>query len=159
MSTTSSTSSLGRFSSQMLTYLGTQRTVAIVPGGIAGNTYQYASSPTSYPSPGSVLEATGGAGVPGNYSPAVYNSITCFFLSRGATQLYADTMAALVIDTATLMGLTPANFLAQSEINGQLQLQSIGYTSINMLRDPGNQIGTATSVSNQNSLVSSQIRS
>lgn len=154
-----SISTLGRFSSQMLTYLGTQRTVANVPGGIAGNTFKYASGPTVYPVPGSVLQATSGQGVPGSYSPAVYNSVTSFYLSRGASQLYADTMAALTIDTAAIMGITPMAFLAQSEVNGQMALQAAGYTSINMLRDPGNQIGTSTPVSNQNSLVATQIRS
>ena len=154
----SSISTLGRFSSQMLTYLGTQRTVAIVPGGIAGNTYQYANGTTVYPGPGSILQSTSGAGVPGSYSPEIYNSITSFYLSRGASQAYADTMTALTIDTAAMLGITPMAFLAQSEVNGQMLLKSEGYISINQLRDPGNQIGTATSVSNKDSLISRQIR-
>ena len=152
-------STLGRFSSQMLTYLGTQRTITTVSGGMAGNTYRYSSGPTSYPSPGSALQATSGAGVPGSYSPSVYNSVTCFYLSRGASPMYADTMAALTVDTAAMMGITPIAFLANSEINGQLMLQAAGYTLMNTLRDPGNQTGTATSVSNQNSSVATQIRS
>jgi hypothetical protein len=154
-----SISTLGRFSSQMLTYLGTQRTVEKVAGGIAGNTFKYGSSSTVFPAPGSVLQATAGQGVPGSYSPAVYNSVTSFYLSRGASQVYADTMTALTIDTAAILGITPADFLIQSEINGQMVLKDDGYTAINMLRDPGNQIGTSTPVSNRDSLVASQIRS
>ena len=73
--------------------------------------------------------------------------------------MYADTMAALTVDTAAMMGITPMAFLANSEINGQLMLQAAGYTLMNTLRDPGNQTGTATSVSNQNSSVATQIRS
>ncbi len=154
----STSSSLGRFSSQMLTYLGTQRMVAIVPGSV-GNVYKYASGPTVYPSPGSVLQSTAGAGVVGSYSSAIYNSTTCYYLSRGASQLYADTMAALTIDTASIMGITPGELLVKSEVNGQMSLSSSAYIALNMLRDPGNQVGSATSVNNRNSLVATQIRS
>ena len=58
----SSIASLGRFSSQMLTYLGTQRTVTNV-GGIPANTFIYSSGPTSFPDPGSVSQSALGAGV------------------------------------------------------------------------------------------------
>ena len=74
--------SIGRFSSQMLTYLGTQRTVENVGGSIA-NTYKYASGPTVFPSPGSISQAALGAGVVGSFSTSSYDSTKCYFLSRG----------------------------------------------------------------------------
>lgn len=154
----SSISSIGRFSSQMLTYLGTQRTVKIVPGSI-DNTFKYATETTVFPNPGSVSQAALGAGVVGNYSAATYNSTKCYFLSRGATQVYADTMTGLTIDIANMLGISTANLLVQSEVNGVTTLTPDAYRSFNMLRDTGNQVGTATSVNNRYSLQSRQIRS
>jgi len=155
---TSNLPSLGRFSSQMLTYLGTQRTVKSVTGSLA-NTFKYSTGPTVYPSPGSVAQAALGAGVTGSYSPASYNSTKCYFLSRGASQLYADAMTGLAIDIASVMEITPEELLVKSEILGQFSFADNAYTAFNMLRDPGNQTGTATSVSNKNSLQARQIRS
>ena len=154
----SSIASLGRFSSQMLTYLGTQRTVTNV-GGIPANTFIYASGPTSFPDPGSVSQSALGAGVVGNYSSAIFNSTTCYFLSRGVGPLYADTMAALAIDMAAMIGINPQAMLEQAELNGELIFSDNAYRAMNNLRDPGNQIGTATSVNNKYSLQASQIRS
>jgi len=150
--------SIGRFSSQMLTYLGTQRTVENVGGSIA-NTYKYASGPTVFPSPGSISQAALGAGVVGSFSTSSYDSTKCYFLSRGATQLYADTMTGLTIDIANMLGVTPAALLVASEVNGKTLLSPSSFSAFNILRDPGNQVGTATSVSNKNSLQARQIRS
>lgn len=151
-------SSIGRFSSQMLTYLGTQRTVKTVTSAPA-NTFKYASSTTVFPNPGSVSQAALGGGVVGSYSLADYNSTKCYFLSRGATQLYADAMTGLTIDIASMLGISPASLLVQSEVNGQTLLSLDAYRSFNLLRDPGNQVATVTSVSNKNSLQVRQIRS
>ena len=156
--TISNLPSLGRSSSQMLTYLGTQRTVKLVTGSL-NNTFKYSSGPTVYPNPGSIAQSALGAGVVGSYSPTSYNSTKCYFLSRGASQLYADAMTGLVIDIAAIMVLTPEELLVKSEILGQISFTDSAYTSFNMLRDPGNQVGMATSASNKNSLQSRQIRS
>ena len=153
----SNISSIGRFSSQMLTNLGTQRSVQIVPGSVA-NVFKYATGPVTFPSPGSVTQATLGTGVVGSYSLADYNSVTCYFLSRGSSQVYADTMTALTIDMASVLGITPASLLAQSEVNGQTALPSGAYTVFNMLRDPSHQVGIVTTVSNKYSLQANQIR-
>lgn len=154
----STISSIGRFSSQMLTYLGTQRTVKIVPGSI-DNTFKYATGITVFPNPGSISQAALGAGVVGNYSGATYNSTKCYFLSRGATEVYADTMTGLTIDIANMLGISTAELLVQSEVNGVTTLTSDAYRSFNMLRDSGNQVGTATGVNNRYSLQARQIRS
>jgi hypothetical protein len=142
----------------MLTYLGTQRTVKNVFGGV-GNTYKYNTGTTVYPSPGSVSQAALGAGVVGSYSLSDYNSVLCYFLSRGATQAYAETMTALAIDIATMLGITPGELLVKSEENGKTVFSLEAYSAFNLLRDTGNQVGRATSVDNKRSLQARQIRS
>jgi hypothetical protein len=154
----SNLSSIGRFSSQMLTYLGTQRTVKTVTDAPA-NTFKYASGTTVFPSPGSISQAALGAGVVGSYSPADYNSTKCYFLSRGATQLYADTMTGLAIDMASTLGISTGSLLTNWEIDGLATLTPDAYRAFNLLRDSGNQVGTVTSVDNRNSLQAKQIRS
>jgi hypothetical protein len=154
----SSIATLGRFSSQMLTYLGTQRTVTMV-NGVPTNTFTYATGPISFPSPGSISQSALGAGVVGNYSPAIFNSTTCYFLSRGVGPLYADTMAALAIDMASMIGMNPQAMLEQAEFNGELIFSENAYRAFNNLRDPGNQVGTVTAVDNRYSLQATQIRS
>ena len=80
-------------------------------------------------------------------------------MSRGVGPLYADTMAALAIDMAAIIGINPQAMLEQAELNGELIFSDNAYRAMNNLRDPGNQIGTATSVNNKYSLQASQIRS
>lgn len=149
--------SIGRFSSQMLTYLGTQKTVKTV-NGIPTNTFKYAQGPTTFASAGSVLQSDLGGGVVGNYAPSVYNSTKCFFLSRGVGQLYADTMTGLAIDMANMLGISPQALLEQAETNGQLLFTQDAYRAFNNLRDPGNQVGIVTTVDNRYSLQARQIR-
>ena len=157
MSVNTATSTLGRFSAQMLTYLGTQRTVQNYNGAIA-NTFKYANGPIVYPSPDSILRGFDAPTDTGNYSPDTYNTITCFNLANGANNMYADTMAALTIDVAASMSISPVQLLFQSGTAGVLSLQSAGYASINQLRDPGNQIGNGAPISNSKSLIAGQIR-
>lgn len=154
----SNISSIGRFSSQMLTYLGTQRTVKTVAGSPA-NTYKYATGPTVFPDPGSANQALMGEGVVGSFSPNVYNTTKCYFLSRGASELYADAMTSLTVDMAKSLNTTPMSFLEKMNPSGKLELTTEAYRSFNVLRDPGNQVGRVSSVSNKNSLQSREIRS
>jgi len=150
--------SIGRSSSQMLTYFGTQKTVRSV-NGIPTNTFKYATGPTTFPSAGSVSQAALGGGVVGNYSPTTYNTTRCYFLSRGASNLYADAMSALSIDMASVLGISTQALLEQSEVAGKLVFTDDGYRSFNILRDPGNQVGVVTTVNNRYSLQARQIRS
>lgn len=150
--------SIGRFSSQMLTYLGTQRTVKTVTTS-PQNTFKYSTGPTVFPSPGSLSQSALGAGVQGTFAAASFDSAKCFFLSRGVGAMYADTMAALAIDMATMLGVSPAALLEQSEFAGKLLFTENAYRSLNLLRDPGNQVGVVTSVDNRYSIQSRQIRS
>lgn len=154
----SNIASIGRFSSQMLTYLGTQRTVKNVSGSVA-NTYKYSSGTPVFPSPDSVSQSDLGGGVVGNYAPNVFNSTRCYFLSRGSGPLYADTMTGLAIDMAASLGVSVQSLLEQSEVNGQLLFTADAYRSFNTLRDPGNQVGIATAVNNKFSLQAREIRS
>ena len=158
MANNSNITSIGRFSSQMLTYLGTQKTVTDSNGNPT-NTFKYATGPTTFPSAGSLLQSDLGGGVVGNYSPNTYDSTKSYFLSRGVGPLYADTMTGLAIDMAAQLGITTQALLQSSEFNGQLIFSENAYRSLNNLRDPGNQVGIVTEVDNRYSLVASQIRS
>jgi len=149
---------IGRFSSQMLTYLGTQKTVKIV-NGVPTNTFKYSNGTTVFPSAGSVLQSDLGGGVVGNYSNNTYNATKCYFLSRGVGDVYADTMSGLAIDMAAQMGISAQQLLETADLSGQLYFTENAYRAFNNLRDPGNQVGTATSASNRNSLQARQIRS
>lgn len=151
-------SSIGRFSSQMLTYLGTQRTVKTITG-FPTNTFKYSTDITVFPSAGAVAQAALGAGVVGSYSLNDYNSTKCYFLSRGASQVYADTMTGLAIDIANTLGISTGALLTSWDSNGYTTLTSNAYRVFNMLRDSGNQLGTVTNINNRNSLQSRQIRS
>lgn len=142
----------------MLTYLGTQKTVRTVNGN-ATNTFKYSLGTTVFPSAGSVSQAGLGVGVVGNYSPSAYNSTRCYFLSRGAGTMYADTMSGLAIDIAATMGVSPQSLLEQSDIQKKLLLSPDAYRTFNLYRDPGNQVGVVTTASNKESLQSREIRS
>lgn len=158
MAANANISSIGRFSSQMLTYLGTQRTVKSVQGSVA-NTFKYASGPARFIDPGSLAQSALGEGVAGSYSPASYNYTRCYFLSRGVGPLYADTMTGLAIDMATMLGVSVQSLLEQVSADGKLLLTADAYRSLNVLRDPGNQVGVVTSVDNRFSLQAREIRS
>ena len=150
--------SIGRFSSQMLTYLGTQRTVKTVSGSTA-NSFKYSTGPTVFPSPDAVALAAVGAGVAGSYSPVSYNSTKCYFLSRGASELYADTMTGLAIDIAAIMGISVTELLARFDIDNKTAIPADAYIAFNQLRSNGSQVGIVTSVDNRYSLQAKQIRS
>lgn len=153
----SNIASIGRFSSQMLTYLGTQRTVKTVTG-YPSNTFKYSTGTPVYPSPGSIQQADLGGGVSGSWAPSYFDSTKSFFLSRGATQVYADTMSAMTLDIAAILGVTPQSLLEKSEFLGQLKLDANAYRSFNELRDPSHQVAEATSVNNRLSLQAREIR-
>lgn len=153
----SNVASIGRFSSQMLTYLGTQKTVKVVQGSYQ-NTFKYATGPTAFINPGSLLQSDLGGGVVGNFSPSVYDSTKSYFLSRGASQVYAESMTALAIDVASILGITPQALLENAELSGKFLFSENAYRAFNELRDPGNQVGTATATSNSFSLQAREIR-
>ena len=154
----SSILSAGRFSSQMLTYLGTQRTVKTVTGS-PENTFKYASGSPVFVDPASLSQSALGFGEAGSYSATVYNSTKCYFLSRGASSLYADTMTGLVIDMAQVLGISVQTLLEKSVIGPTIMFSDDAYRAMNLLRDPGNQVGRVTTLSNKYSLQARQIRS
>ena len=154
----SNIASIGRFSSQMLTYLGTQRTVKNV-GGSYVNTFKYASGPTTFTDAGSLLQSELGGGVVGNYSPSSYNSTVSYFISRGVGHAYAETMTGLTIDIAATLGISTQALLEQSEVTSKLLLTPDAYRVFNEFRDTTHQVGIATTVSNKSSLQAREIRS
>jgi hypothetical protein len=154
----SNIASVGRFSSQMLTYFGTQKTVKNV-GGAYQNTFKYASGPTTFTNAGSLLQSELGSGVVGNFSPSAYDSTKSYFLSRGVGTAYAETMTALAIDIAGTLGISPQVLLEQSEVSSKLVLSDNAYKLFNNFRDTTHQVGVVTSVSNKTSLQARAIRS
>lgn len=154
----SNLASIGRFSSQMLTYLGTQRTVKSVTGSPA-NTFRYSKGTTIFPDPGSLQQSELDVGVSGSYPIEWYNNVKSYFLGRGASQMYADAMTGLAIDMATAIGITPQELLEQVDPTGKLLLSANAYRSMNFLRDPSHQLATVTSVDNRLSLKAREIRS
>jgi hypothetical protein len=155
----SNIASIGRFSSQMLTYLGTQRTVKLTGGGQYSNTFKYQTNTTIFPTPDSAQQAFLGDGVSGAWSPNVYDSTKCFFMARGATVVYAEAMAALSIDIASIIGVSPQAFLEKTVAKGSKLLLSMdAYRAFNDLRDPAHQVGIVTTVDNRVSLQARQIR-
>lgn len=148
---------LGRFSSQILTNLGTQRTVKSVTG-TPQNTFKYNDGKTVFPNPSSIQQSMLGAGVSGSYPADWYNNTRSYFLGRGATVMYAEAMTGLVIDMADSLGITPQAILEKEDITKKLILSPNAYRSFNMLRDPGNQVGVVTSVNNRYSLKAREIR-
>lgn len=155
----SNVASIGRFSSQMLTYFGTQRTVKLTGGGQYSNTFKYNTETTVFPTPGSSQQAFLGEGVSGAWSPRSYDSTKCFFMSRGASKVYADAMTGLTLDISSILGVSPEVFLQESRLNGtQIALSMNAYRAFNDLRDPGNQVGIVTTVNNKFSLQARQIR-
>ena len=154
----SNIAAIGRFSSQMLTYLGTQKTVKNV-GGSYENTFKYANGPTTFIDAGSLLQSGLGEGVVGNFSPAAFDSTRSYFLSRGIGAAYAETMTALTIDIAATLGISPQALLEQSEISSKLLLSPNAYRLFNEFRDTTHQIGIVTTVTNRNSLQAREIRS
>lgn len=153
----SNIASIGRFSSQMLTYFGTQKVVKNV-GGTYENTFKYQTAPTTFIDPGSLLQSDLGGGVVGNYSPSAYDSTRSYFLSRGVGAAYAETMTALAMDMAAIMGVSPQAFLEASENFSKFELSPNAFRIFNELRDPGNQVGVVTTPSNKDSLQARQIR-
>lgn len=153
----SNIAAVGRFSSQMLTYFGTQRTVKNV-GGTYVNTFKYGSGNDTFLDPGSLQQSDLGGGVVGNFSPSSYDSTRSYFLSRGVGALYAESMTALAIDMASTLGISPQAFLEQSETSSKLLLAPNSYRIFNELRDPSHQVGTVTTVANKLSLLAREIR-
>jgi hypothetical protein len=148
--------SVGRFSSQMLTQLGAQRLVQNVTGQYV-NTYKYSNGNTTFIEPGALQQSNLGALVVGNFAPTTYDNTKSFFLSRGASTAYADTMAALAIDMASILQISVQQLLENAELTGQLLLTDVAYSAFNTLRDPGNQVGSIKSVSNRSSYKSREI--
>lgn len=151
-------SSVGRFSSQMLTYMGTQRTIKQVTGTLV-NTFKYLYGPTAFVDAGSLLQSQLGSGVVGNFTPAVYDSTKSYFLARSTSKAHADTMTALTIDIAAVLGVNPQTLLERSYTTNGLDMPTDAYTIFNRLRDPSHQVGIATTVKNKESLQARAIRS
>jgi len=148
---------LGRFSSQMLSYLGTQRTASVTPSGVY-NVFKYTTGDTTFTSPGSAKMGNLGAGVVGNVSGGTFDQIKCYYLSRGASQVYADTMTMLTVDIAATLGITPMVLIERAQHDGKVLFSDATMTAFNNLRDPSHQVANSTSINNRQSFKSNEIR-
>ncbi len=148
---------LSRFSSQILSLLGAQPK-ATSNNGTPAITLSYGSGISTTYNYSSINQASLGNGVVGSFSSDIYNEVKCYFMSRGANIMYADTMAALLIDMAAMIGINPITLLEVSNINNVLSFSENAYRAMNNLRDQGNQIGSVTDVVNSNSQIRRQIR-
>lgn len=148
---------LGRFSSQMLSYLGVQRTVTQSATGTYNN-FKYSSGDSVFPSPGSARMSNLGLGVIGNVSPDMLNRVKSYYLSRGASNVYADTMTMLTLDIATTLRITPIAFIELVEVDGKVLFTDDIMTSFNGLRDPSHQIAQSSDVNNRISFKAREIR-
>ena len=152
----SSAVTTGRFASQMLGSFGVQRTVRTVQGVVA-NTFKYLSG--GAPAGASTYSSFVGTNMEVGYcAPNTYDQSRCYYIDRGASSLYADTMAMLSIDMSRMLGITTVNLLEQSELSGKMNFSNEAYNAINKLRDPGNQLAITTAVNNRRSLQARQIR-
>lgn len=149
--------STGRFSSQALAYLGTQNVVNLI-GNVPVNVSKYATGTVVVPSPASAHAADVNR-VVGSISGSSYNSTRSYFLSRGASDMYADSMTALMTDVADMLGISTQSLLENSNVARQMSLSSSAYGVFNMLRDQSHQVGMASSASNKQSLRAREIRS
>ena len=122
------------------------------------NTYKYLYGPTSFVDAGSLLQAELGGGVVSNFTPTAYDSTKSYFLSRSVGDMYADTMTAMTIDIASILGVAPQTLLERSDVAGKLSLSENAYLTFNKLRDPTHQVGIVTTVSNKRSLQARAIR-
>lgn len=148
---------LGRFSSQMLSYLGTQRTVTQSVNGTY-NSFKYSQGYTFYPSPGTEKLSKLGYGVVGNVSGNMLDRIKSYYISRGASQVYADTMALITTDIAFAMNITPVALIEKVERDGKVLFTDDMLTAFNLLRDPSHQVSITSTVNNRGSFKSQEIR-
>jgi hypothetical protein len=79
-------------------------------------------------------------------------------MSRGATIVYAETMALVVIDIAKINNISPFTLIEKIESNSQIRFADDAYSAFNILRDPSHQVGTISDINNNNSFRSKEIR-
>jgi hypothetical protein len=68
-------------------------------------------------------------------------------------------MTGLAIDMANALGITTGALLEQINTDGKVLFTADAYRVFNVFRDPGNQVGIATTTNNKYSLQAREIRS
>lgn len=152
--TSSATSSVGRFSSQLLGQFGAQKSVK-QENGVAANTYKYAKGNEAFPSPGSIALSAGNY-ESGSLHANTYTAVHAYFESRGASSANAAAMASIIIDTAKISNVSPMSLLDYS--SKTTNLSDTAYFYINNLRTLSDQQSKVSDVNNRKSLKSRSIR-
>lgn len=146
-----------RFATQMLAAFGVQRTVTTTTGSV-GNTFKYGTGTPVYTDPVGANNITQPGLAVGYCSPTAYNQARCFYIDRGASELYADTMVMITEDLRRMLGTTTGNLLEQFSVLGKIDLSGVAYYQLNKLREPGNQVAKSSATNNTQSLQARQIR-
>lgn len=154
---TNITGTATRFAAQMLSAFGMQRAVTTSTGSV-GNTFKYVTGTPVYIDPVAVNSITQPGLTVGYCSPTAYNQARCFYIDRGASELYADTMVMITEDLRRMLGTTTVNLLEQSSVMGKIDFSGITYYQLNKLREPGNQVAKSSAINNTQSLQARQIR-
>ena len=146
-----------RFATQMLAAFGMQRVVTTSTGSV-GNTFKYATGSPVYIDPAVVNNIIQPGLTVGYCSPTAYNQTRCFYIDRGASESYANTMVMITEDLRRMLGTTTVNLLEQSSVMGEIDFSDITYYQLNKLREPGNQVAKSSATNNTQSLQARQIR-
>jgi hypothetical protein len=99
-----------------------------------------------------------GIGVVGAVSGDVFDRVKSYYLSRGASQTYADTMTLLTVDISIVLGVTTISLIERVEREGKVLFTDSMLSAFNALRDPSHQIAQTTNVNNRISFKSNEIR-
>lgn len=138
-----------RFSSQMLNSFGESAINSFTPGDTSNISKIHINDSKLY---------SKYSGESGYYSPGTYNTVTAFFISRGASPLYANTMGSVVVDMSRDTGYSIFQIMENID-----DLSSLGATdalikSFNELRDASNQVGYGKRLNTSSSRVARQIK-
>lgn len=136
---------VGRFSSQMLKLRGARKTVKQLNGKLT-NTFDASQGDAVALPPDSLLFGNAGL-VAGGVTPDVFHAVVAYFSGRGVGQTNAVTMAALTTDAAKIQGISAIKLL-ENFFGNTVVFNDTTMSAFNALRNPNNQIGIASDISN-----------
>ena len=156
MSELTDTLAIGRFSSKMLQQYGAQKT-AQQNGGKISNRFAFSKGGEYYYDPTTIV-LTDIALETGSVQEDVFTAIFGYFQSKGASTTNAQTMAAIIIDTAKYTGKSPMSILDSFDGSTKTALDLSAYKGLNALRSVSDQQEVVSDINNNKSLKSRSIR-
>lgn len=152
--TTTHVTSVGRFSSQMLSQRGASRDLKFVDGRMS-NVFSNSKGGEYYPSVDAIVSGNHNV-FTGSVNSNVFSAVKAFFSGRGASETQANTMALLVIDVSKALGVSPVSLIEQTGV-GKIMFSEETYRIFNQLRPPTNQTGKMKNVDNRASMISNRV--